>query len=152
MLRRLITSLNWLIGTLALGGAVLFPFVDQALLTGSARTGLKNLAEMVVREQGRYYELRNRYVFFTAKETEMTRAGQELGVAFASGDFLVEAMANARNALVVRVYTAPAALAAGRVPPLMYTIDVAQPGESGTGRWAPLSGQKAGLLAALGLS
>lgn len=151
MLRRLITSLNWLIGTLALGGALLYPFVDQALFTGGARTGLKTLAETVVREQGRYFELRNRYVFFTAKDAEMTRAGQELGMAFASGDFLVEAISNARNVLVVRAYTAPAALAAGRMPPLMYTIEVPQPGETGTGRWAPLSGQKSGLLAALGL-
>jgi hypothetical protein len=140
MIERTITSINWLVGTLALGGAILYPFVREVFDVNASKLEIEKTAQLMIQAETRHLSLRQRYVYFAANRPSMDRAARELDLGPIGGDFLFEASAEPGKVLVIRAYTSPAAIEAGRRPPLMYRNEITQPGSEGKPEWVKLSG------------
>lgn len=142
---RIVTSLNWLVGTLAIGAAGLLPFVERSLSLDAARAEAEAAVLRLADAEKKVFPKFERFVFFTAQAQDSAQAAKALGIAIPSGDFIFDANADAENALVIRAFTSPAALQRGALPPLLYRYRVRAAGTEGTGEWTVLSGRSPGL-------
>jgi len=142
---RTLTSLNWLLGTLAIGVAALLPVAGRVLWEDAARAEAEAFVARLVDAEETAYRKFERYTYFTAQPQDAAQAAKALGISIPAGDFVFDAHADAGNALVVRAFTAPAALQRGALPPMLYRFQVPSAGARGTGEWVALSGRTAGL-------
>lgn len=143
---RLVTSLNYLIGTLAIGVAAFFPLVQEALWTSSARSAAERQVQALFEAERRHALERERYVLFGANPQDVAQAAQQLGIALDQSQFVFDVFTDAENALVIRAFTAPAVLRRGSLPPMLYRYRARGVGEAGSGEWVALSGRTPGLM------
>lgn len=153
---RLIASINWMIGCLALAAAVAYPFYQQVTVE-KAKAAAAAAVDRIVQGERLYNAQSNgAFVYFQSNKPEMIRSSLQITMAGLETDFLYDTYSDREHLLVVRAVSNDMAVRAGRIPPLLYTYSVTKPSELPTegkpaqGQWARLSGKSAGLLAAFG--
>ncbi|MEI8394244.1 MAG: hypothetical protein WCF85_05870 [Rhodospirillaceae bacterium] len=151
---RLFTSLNWMVGTLALGGAILLPF-QRDMQVAAAKTEAESAVDRIVKaERGLLDRGRSRLSYFRANQQEQLQRELKLNPPLSSNNFSYEVYGDRTNLLLIRAVTSQAALSEGRLPPLCFVYKAEHANElpqddqqTVGGEWLKLSGQKAGLLA-----
>lgn len=147
---RTLTSLCWMFGTLALVLAVIYPFITNMVVVQPARQELQGLVNNVVKAELIHFSEKNRYVYFAPDPASLSRAQGDLnGIQIDSPSFVVEAFGSLETPLIVRAVTRSTAMDQDGLPPLMYTYTIPKGAAEGQGVWAPLSGEKPGLLSGL---
>lgn len=152
---RIVTSINWLLGTLAVGAAILIPILRERVVVEAARKQAEMTVTQIVRKEHDHFVTRGeRYAPFTTNAKEAKPTLQGLGLALDAGDFVYDAGMNTAGQLVVRAFTAKTAMTKGSLPPLFYRYTLPRGAEEGTGEWVALTRRSPGLhnlLPALGL-
>jgi hypothetical protein len=144
---RLFTSLNWVIGTLAVVAAVIFPLAhEKAFLwefRNTVETNVKKIAEI---EATRPQTNQSFHYFSSSEPGEFVRAMRILNLEeIKAGDFDIQAFSTDNDALVIRAITSLDTMRKGYAPPMMYEYKINRPGEKGTGEWTEFSDAKPGL-------
>ena len=153
---RVITSLNWLIGCVALALAAAYPFYYQAGVAEAKTAASTTMDQIVQAERLKAFEPNGSVVYFRMNRQDIIRTTLQVPLVGAAADFTYDSYSDHDHALVVRAMTSDAALRRGR-PPLLYTYAVSDvnglPKEGGhaEGTWERLSGKSIGLLALVGL-
>jgi hypothetical protein len=141
---RLIISMNWVLGTLGLLVAVLFPILDDKFLTGMKKKATTQIVARIAQAQNESYTVSEKYHLFGVGEMppEMqSRIGVDL---VQERDFVYDAFMEGKT-LVIRAQAAPSAIISGALPPLVYVYKKPPNGKV-TRQWVPLSGKKPGLI------
>ncbi len=154
---RLLTSLNWLVGTLAIGVAILLPFYRE-MQVQTSKAELENaVGRIVVAERWLFDHGRSSLAYFRYNQLDALQRELKLNPPLSNDNFSYEVYGDESNVLVVRSITSQSAQGSGRLPMLMYVYKAAQvedlPSEDQYtvgGEWLKLSGRKAGLLALAG--
>jgi len=152
---RLPAALFWLVGSMAIGGAVLATFLDQQIRVKPAKEFVEQTVSEIAKAQVAYYKSKEKYFYFGTGfglgGSDQETAANTLKVKFGDGRFLFEAVPEVNNVLVVKAYTSPAATLRGSLAPMLYrfALEDEQSG-AGKGDWVSLSGRKPGLLSLLG--
>lgn len=141
---RLLTSLNWLVGTFAIGLAVVVPPALDRFKVEPARGAAAATVTAIVEAEKKYFQSKERYLPFGGTATEISGAGSQLGISIPVSEFLFDAYSDDRHSLVVRAFTSPAALAAGSLPPMLYRYRIPYDGQPAA-EWEKLSGRSPGL-------
>ena len=154
---RVLASLNWAIGCLALAGAVVYPFYYDVMLTRTKTAVAAAVDQIVQGERLRSFAPGSKFLYFRANQGEIMRKSLRVTLAGPAADFNYDASSDRDHVLVIRAVSSDAALRAGRVPPLLYTYAVTDardlPDENGhaEGEWPTLSRLSVGLLSAIGM-
>jgi len=143
---RIVSSANWLIGSLALAAAVLVPFIQSRIFVAAARTEAEAKVDEIVRAQKNYIVTKERRVaYFSTDAKTSAPVLKELGVNIVGGNFVYDASLNDKQQLVIRAFTSRQAVQGGVLPPLLYQrITPLGEGESES-RWEPLTDRQPGL-------
>lgn len=158
---RIFSSVNWIVGFLALGAAIVYPLYTDSVMR-SVRAEVEGAVDTIVRGQRVFFDVRNEFVYFRANQGEALRTAlseMRLGPTLDHPvpGFWFEALSDRTHVLIIRAFPTDDALRDGRLPPMLYRFAVREAGEvpvkSGAvkGEWLPLSGQKTGLLSLIGL-
>lgn len=144
---RVLTSLNWALGTLAICGALIGPAALGALTVDPARRAAEAKVEEILKAQTDHLHAYNRYVPFSNNPAASADALKRLKLQIPPGEFVFDAFPENGTALVIRAITSSAAMASGKLPPLLYRLEVKAHGGEGTGQWVALSGKSNSVLA-----
>lgn len=143
---RIVTAINFLAGILALAAAALAPPLLDLMVAGAARAGAEKQVLLIADAEKRTFGNRERFVTFSSLPQSTADAANQLGVTIPQGDFVFDAYSDARDALVIRAFTAPAALNRGTLPPMLFRFTIREAGGTGSGEWVRLSDKAHGLL------
>ncbi|PCI40847.1 MAG: hypothetical protein COB46_05965 [Rhodospirillaceae bacterium] len=147
---RILTSLSWVFGTLALIMAVMYPYVINMVVVQPARQELQSLVNTVVKAQLIHFSENKRYVYFAPDPVQVNRAQRDLkGIQIDAPSFSVEAFGSLNTPLIVRATTRSTAMNQDGIPPLMYKYTIPKGAAVGQGEWVQLSGEEPGLLSGL---
>ena len=147
MFRKLLTSFNWIVGTLAIVAAL---FSGLLPLPGSGsveahKAAMENAVEAIAKIEGGKRDLGG-YVTFARNRAEMEKM---LRYRAGSDDYDFEAFyENSKEGetdFVIRATTSDEAARTGRVPPLIYRYIIPGDGSVPRKEWVKLSGKKYGL-------
>ena len=153
---RLVASLNWLIGCLAVAVAVAYPFYYQAQVATAKTAASAAMDQIVQAERLKAFEPKGNVVYFRTNQQGIISGTLGVPLKDAAANFVYDAYSDKTHTLVLRAMTSDAAMRAGQAP-LLYTYAVGDvsgfPKEGGhaEGSWERLSGQSVGLLALVGL-
>lgn len=137
---RLITSLNWVVGSLAIAASLLFFLLRDTYVSWAARAPGQIFVQTVAKAERDHFTAREQYVPFGPDEPLFGKALETLKVTPPPDHtFRFEAFSRPGSTLVIRATTSPEELRKGRIPPLVYEYTIANPGETGEGKWVPLS-------------
>ena len=145
MIRKLIISFNWVVGTFALVAALSSGFLQDARGVTAHKLAMERQVEEIARlEKGK--KNLGGYVPFSRKIDQMEK---QLGSAVGTKDYQFEAFfeedgAGERN-FVIRATTADQAIRKGHVPPLIYTYVLPGDGSEPRKKWVALSSKSYGL-------
>ncbi|MGB0684164.1 MAG: hypothetical protein ACPGOV_15770 [Magnetovibrionaceae bacterium] len=144
---RVITSLNWVLGAFAIVLALIFPYINQAVVISYMKTEGEAVVEALADGQNATYEVNNKYIYFTSETNAVKSAMSNLNVDVSdSGYFKIAAYPTDEAALVIRAVTDPSALRDGWVPATAYEYVIKNPGDTGKGEWISYSSQSPGLF------
>ncbi|MCB1733646.1 MAG: hypothetical protein H6981_01510 [Gammaproteobacteria bacterium] len=132
---KVITSLNWVVGSLLLLLAVSWPLIDK-VLTNSEHAVIETTVQNLVTAQQTHHSIREDYVVFAANERDMQTGFGKLDVAVpASVNFIYESYRAEDGAVVVLGRASPAAIVRERMPPLAYSVRIGPDGHAEEGEW-----------------
>lgn len=131
---RSITAVNWLLGTLAIGAAVLWPFVDQRIRIAPVRDEIEATVNTIAEAEIRWQADHQDYRYLSSLGTDAGRAWRDLGLNAPSDRIVVECVPDTGNALVIRGFPAKATVEGGGVAPMLYRAVIAHPGDGGVDR------------------
>lgn len=145
---RLVTSLNWVIGTLLVLSALLYPMIDAKVGVGGDKQAVElQVATLVSAQQTHYRPIHSKFALFDRHN--MHKGLKELNMD--GGDleqvghkFLYETVDDGAGGAVVRAIAKSDLVRKGEISPLIYEYSLPKEG-GGEGRWLPLSGKSAGL-------
>jgi len=143
---RILTSINWVIGTLALIAALAYPFVNQYLVVPVTQAVGKGIVDQIAKEQREHFVRFEKYIYFPPSGPVFEKAMRALNRTELDPDFDIEAYADDENSLVIRATTAPSLLRKGWVGPMVYEYKIRVPGDTGSGEWQFISASKPGLI------
>lgn len=155
MVIRWVTSVNWLLATLAIGAAVIYPMYREARLQ-SIRTSVEAASEVLVKGQKDHHEAWSRFIYFRGNEIEVLNTAlkslkQEPVAVNAVDGFQFEAVPDQTDAhaLIIRAFPTQKAIQDGAYPPMLYEYRVSLDGPNPVAQknWRVL-GRVAGLLSA----
>lgn len=143
---RIVSSANWLIGSLALAAAVLVPFIQSRIFVAAARTEAEAKVDEIVRAQKNYIVTKERRAaYFSTDAKTSAPILRDLGVNIVGGNFVYDASLNDKQQLVIRAFTSRQAVQGSVLPPLFYQrITPLGEGESES-KWEPLTDRQPGL-------
>ena len=99
---RVLASINWMIGCLALAAAVAYPFYHQVTVE-KAKTAATAALDRIVQGERLYNAQSNgAFVYFQSNKPEMIRSGLHITLAGLETDFLYDAYQDREHPLVVR--------------------------------------------------
>ena len=145
MIIRIFTSLNWVIGTLAIIAAVLFPALHEKVYLGPLKYTLETNVKKIAIVEAAKYQTRERYIYFSSEPRKFESAMKSLEVDIEAGEFDIQAFPSENDALVIRAITSLDTMKAGWSPPMMYEYKIKRPGETGAGKWTAFSNATPGL-------
>lgn len=145
-MERLVTSLNWGLGALAVIAAIGYGIVVDVLIYGNARADGESVINAIVSAERDNFALREKYVQFGSDQGSFTKGMSSLGLNIQPGKFTVSAYADGGNALVIRAVTTPDTLRKGWYPPMEYVFKIQNAGATGSGEWIPFSNKKPGIF------
>lgn len=143
---RLVTSLNWTFGGVALVIALAYPFVYDILVVGGAKSTVERLVQTIVNAEQEHFALRESYLYFNSMDSSFNEAKNTLKLNIPNRDFVIEAFSDGTNLLVVSATTSGGALERGDYPPLRYEYRIKSKGSPGKAKWVALSSAKPGLF------
>ncbi|OHC76337.1 MAG: hypothetical protein A3G18_08870 [Rhodospirillales bacterium RIFCSPLOWO2_12_FULL_58_28] len=135
---RLVTSINWALGTLILGVAVMYALVGDVFISGGVNASAEAVVKNIAKAERDHYAQRERYVYFSADEIALAKAMTTLSLKMPPEDFRFEAFTDNDNALVVRAVTSMGTLRAGWVRPALYEYRIKSAADVGSGGWVNL--------------
>jgi len=145
MFRKLIISLNWVIGTFALVAALSSGFLQNTRGVAAHKLAIEHQVEEIARLQNGKRNLGG-YVPFSRKNGDMEK---RLGSAVGTKDYQFEAFfeddGTGGQNFVIRAMTSDQAIRDGRVPPLIYKYVLPEDGSEPRKRWVALSSKSYGL-------
>jgi hypothetical protein len=144
---RAIISLNWVLGSLFFMVAVLFPALDQHLLTGQKKNNAETMVERIARWEEGEYTNKEKYTFFSDNAVSK-RVRDELGFGpIGTMDFTYSVSLADDGALMIRARASDKEIKSGGLPPLTYIYkkEIFTGGEP-TKEWLKLSGKSGGLF------
>ena len=130
---RLLSSAFWLFGTLALGAAVIYPIYRDVSLN-RVRAEVAAAVDTIAKGQKVHFDLRDEFVFFRAGEHDRLRTAlvslrEQPVLERPVPNFRFEALSDQTHALIIRAFPDDQAMRAGKLPPMLYRYQVAQPGQ-----------------------
>jgi hypothetical protein len=145
MIRKLIISFNWVVGTFALIAALSSGFLQDVRGVSAHMLAIEHQVEEIARLQNGKKDLGG-YVPFSRNVDQMKK---RLGSAIGTTDYQFEAFfeedgAGGQN-FVIRAMTAEQAIKDGRVPPLIYKYVFPGDGSEPRKKWVTLSSKSYGL-------
>ena len=145
MIRKLVISFNWVVGTFALVAALSSGFLHDARGVTAHKLAIESLVEDIARLESGKRDLGG-YVPFSRDPDQMKL---RLGSAIGTRDYQFEAFfeddgAGRRN-FVIRGSTSDQALREGRIPPLIYKYVLPVDGSEPRKQWVTLSSRSYGL-------
>ncbi|MBF0561427.1 MAG: hypothetical protein HQL37_05275 [Alphaproteobacteria bacterium] len=139
MSNKRVISINLTLGTLLMAGGGLYPFAEAAMNKNSAEIGAQMLAADVLRGERTANADKTpdkfAYVYFPSTDPGLTQGLMALAMSPPTGNYTVEAFQEKGYALVIRAFSKPEALAAGKVPAVIYEHRIPHAGEAGVGSW-----------------
>lgn len=142
---RIFTSLNWVIGTLAIIAAVVYPTLHEKIILGELKLTGKTTVGAIVRAERDQYAAREQYFYFSSEPRKFEQAMKLLELQIEAGKFDIQAFATEKDALVIRAITSLDTMRKGWSPPMMYEYKINRPGETGAGKWIAFSNATPGL-------
>ena len=151
MIEKLFISLNWVIGSLAIGFCLVSGNLigEGGLGTDAVRKTMVAAVEAVAKYQGgrRDTSISGAYVTFSRNPAEMKKALG--GISLPRGDFTLEAFfegsGTGKNNLVIRAIATANSVRNGRAQPLIYQKILPVDGGEIRNEWVPLSNKPYGL-------
>ena len=145
MLRKLVISLNWVIGTFALVAALSSGFLQDARGVTAHKLAIEHQVEEIARLENGKKNLGS-YIPFSRTPGEMRK---RLGNAVGTQDYQFEAFFEddgfgGRN-FIIRATTSDQAIRDGRIPPMIYHYVLPEDGSEPRKRWITLSTKSYGL-------
>ena len=145
-MERLVTSLNWGLGALAVIAAIGYGIINDMVVFASARSQGESVIASIASAERDNFALREKYVQFGSDQGSFTKAMSALGLNIRPDKFTVSAYADEGNALVIRAVTTPDMLRGGWYPPMEYVFKIQNAGGAGSGEWIMFSKQKPGIF------
>ena len=142
---RIFTSLNWVIGTLAIVAAVAFPWLHEKIILAELKLTGETTVGVIAKVEAAKYQTRKRYIYFSSEPREFEAAMKSLEVDIEAGKFDIQAFPTEKDVLVIRAITSLDTMRKGWLPPMMYEYKINRPGETGAGKWATFSDATPGL-------
>ena len=146
---RLITSLNWVVGFLALILAVGYPFFNSVVMQTTAEYSGKNLVKEVLKGQRGQYNTHEKYVYYSPDKSTIEAFSSKLGlmsVPQATSDFDIYSFRTDDKILIVRAVLNKQKVSEGWLPPMLYEHVIEKPGTAGEGKWVKLSNKTLALF------
>jgi hypothetical protein len=145
MMRKLVISFNWVVGTFALIAALSSGFLQDVRGVTAHMLAIEHQVEEIARLENGKKDLGG-FVPFSRKVDQMQK---QLGRAIGTKDYQFEAFfeedgTGERN-FVIRAMTAEQAIRDGRVPPLIYKYVLPGDGSEPRKKWITLSSKSYGL-------
>jgi hypothetical protein len=153
---RLISSLNWLVGFLALAAAFAYPFYHQTTVAAAEDAVSKAVDKIVQAERLERQAPNGKFFYFrTDALPDRVKSDVQAAANGLAANFVYDADQDPGHELIIRAMTSNAGLQAGW-PPVLYVYEVHDvsglpaEGDHAAGEPKKLSGQSVGLLAVLG--
>ncbi|MGN7610459.1 hypothetical protein ACQZV8_00050 [Magnetococcales bacterium HHB-1] len=145
---RLWISLNWLLGTIFFGVALLYPFIDNQFISGQRLRSAERLVDAIFRQEKLYFTQTERYRLFGPGEMPEDFRDKVGLHAQAEQNFVFDAY-NRDGYFIIRARVSPQRLRDGTLPPAEYLFKK----NLSTGKversWTRLSDKKPGLINAI---
>ena len=145
MIPKLIASLNWILGTIALLGALLASFGIEKTFVQPSKDFLVLNVMQIVRAQKSVIAQGNDYVPFGRNTIAMARGFQELKITVPTDDFAYEAFREPNGDLVIRGMTTESGVLDNKIPPFIYRYTIPADGTGDLREFVELSGKRRGL-------
>ena len=142
---RIFTSLNWVIGTLAIVAAVLYPALQEKIYLGPLKYTVETNVRKIATVEAAKYQTLGRYIYFSSEPVKFESAMKSLVVDIEAGEFDIQAFPTEKDALVIRAITSLDTMRKGWLPPMMNEYKINRPGETGAGKWTAFSNAKPGV-------
>ena len=146
---RIFTSLNWVIGTLAIVAAVLYPTLHEQFYLAPLKLEVVLNVKKIATFEAAQYQTKERYLYFSSEPRKFESAMKSLEVNIKAGKFDIQAFPSETDALVIRAITSLDTMKAGWLPPMKYEYKINRPDETGAGKWFTFSNATPGLLGAI---
>ena len=145
MIRKLIISFNWVVGTFALIAALSSGFLQAARGVAAHKLAIEHQVEEIARLENGKKDLGG-YVPFSRDVNQMKqRLGSGAGVTDYQFEAFFEEEGTGGRDFVIRATTADQAVRDGRVPPLIYKYVIPGDGSEPRKFWVTLSAKSYGL-------
>lgn len=143
MITKLIASLNWVLGTIALLGALLAStIIDRTFVQQHREVVVQNVAVIVKAQKGVFAQ-KETYVSFGRNET--ARGFQQLNLVVSTDDFSYEAFREPNGDFVIRGMTNESGVRNSKIPPFIYRHAIPADGSGDVQAFVDLSGKQRGL-------
>tara|TARA_B100001123_G_scaffold415480_1_gene516024 strand:- start:31 stop:468 length:438 start_codon:yes stop_codon:yes gene_type:complete len=143
---RLLTSINWVVGSLALVVAFIYPFVHENLIVSVTQAVGKGTIDQLAKAQRDHFVRFEKYVYFPTNGPKFEKAMRTFNINDLNRDFDFEAYSNDKNALVIRATASTGLLRKGWVGPMVYEYKIKSEGDTGSGDWRSFSSKTPGLF------
>lgn len=145
MLRKLIISFNWVVGTFALIAALSSGLFQDVRSVSAHKVAIERQVEEIAKLQNGKKDLGG-YVPFSRDADQMT---QRLGRSVGTPDYQFEAFFEGNGSggrdFVIRAMTSEEAIREGKAPPLIYKYVLPEDGSEPRKKWVTLSSKSYGL-------
>ena len=143
-MERLLISINWTVGTLALLIGLVVPFLNTRMFIPAARSEAEGTIQLLASAERQLHDLQRPFVLFTesalpAELSHLVSLPQEKRYDY-------EAFINERGHLVLRAYTKPSEVLKGRLNPGVYEFIMDGSGVISDGRWLGASTSRRSLF------
>ena len=141
---RMFISLNWMLGTIGLIVAVVFPLLDGKFLTGMKKVTAEQLVHRIAKAEHELVTTNEKYVLFEAGEMPKEIQSRTAIDVVKENDFVYDAFLEDET-LVIRARASGPQVMDGSLPPWTYLYKKTPTGKV-TRQWERLSGKKPGLI------
>lgn len=132
---KLLTSLNWVAGSVLLLLAVLWPLIGK-LLVRSEHAVVETTVQKLVSAEQNHHSIREDFVLFDASDRDMREGFGKLDMTLPEGNnYIYEAYRAEDGKVVVLGRASPAAIVLNGMPPLAYSVSIDAAGRAEEGVW-----------------
>lgn len=132
----IMTSLNWMMGTLLMLLALLWPWFDD-MQDDAEYLLVQTTVESVIKAEQNHRSIREEHVTFGTNSREMQQGFEKLGLSLPEDQrFIYEAYRDPDGALVVRGRASPGHIMNDGFPPRSFAVRIMPDGNVGKGQWA----------------